>query len=161
MNASSYIFDSVEFHLSTLISNNELSVDHIRSIQRVEAFFEASKFRGYVVTIETSNRRNNISFEYEAYFMPRSSKETIKVIQPSASLSSSEELNAVRSQLLQILTRFVVSTDFDSKERQFNNYAAVMDQKSDPALLMDFDPVVDRDIEFWITWSNPSSKRHV
>lgn len=149
------MFDSLEFHLSTLADENDRDGIQLGSISRIEAFFEANKFKGYAVTIQTSNRRNNISFEFEAFFTPRLVKETIIV--PNLSHSSSKtELISQKSNLLQNLIRFIVSTDFDSKERQFANYASIMDQTSDPALLMDFDPI-DKDIEFWITWTNSLS----
>lgn len=159
LSASSYLFDSIEFHLSLMTRAVDDNHEQIKSVRQVEAFFEASKFKGYVMRIETSNRRNNISLEFEAFFVPQPVKESIITV---ASFNSSSsllpELAALRSQLLQSLIRFVISTDFDTKERQFvTNYASVMDQASDPALLIDFDPI-EKDIEFWITWTNPLSK---
>lgn len=158
LSASSYMFDSIEFHLSLMTREIDDNHEQINSVRRVEAFFEANKFKGYVMRIETSNRRNNISLEFEAFFVPPPVKENIIKATSFNSSSLLPEFAALRSQLLQALIRLVISTDFDTKERQFvTNYASVMDQAGDPALLIDFDPV-DKDIEFWITWTNPLSK---
>lgn len=112
-----------------------------------------SNYKGFVVNILVESRRNNVSFEYEAYFTTRSSKQLISTsFNMSSNISSS-----LKSQILQILTRFAVSTNFDTKERDFTNYASVIDQKSDPSLLIEFDPI-EKEFEFWIKWTNPLSK---
>ena len=105
------------------------------------------------MNILVESRRNNVSFEYEAYFTTKSSKQLISTsFNMSSNISSS-----LKSQILQILTRFAVSTNFDTKERDFTNYASVIDQKSDPSLLIEFDPI-EKEFEFWIKWINPLSK---
>ena len=146
LSSSSYLFDSLEFQLNSMASESDMT-----SIERVEAFFEANKFRGFVINVKSFNKRNNITIGYEALFTPKSSKELITT---NFNISN-HELITIKNQLLQLLTNFIVSTDFDTKERQFSNYGCILDQNSDPALLMDFDPV-DRDFEFWIIRTNPS-----
>ncbi|RMZ98478.1 xylosyltransferase oxt [Brachionus plicatilis] len=47
-----------------------------------------------------------------------------------------------------------VSTNFDQKERQFSNYANIMDVDDNPYVSMEFDPI-NEPIEFSIKWIDP------
>lgn len=108
------------------------------------------------MNIRASNSMNNASFEYEAYFCQKSSKNSIN----TNFNVSSDDLVASKANLLQLLIRFAISTEFDTRERQFNNYAGIMDQKSDPVLILEFDPI-EIPMDFVIKWIDPLSIRHL
>ena len=58
---------------------------------------------------------------------------------------------------LQNLIQIEISTEFDARERKFSkNYASIIDQKDNPELLMEFDPL-DKPLEFSIEWYSENS----
>jgi hypothetical protein len=95
---------------------------------------------------------------YESFYVPTATRSIINVTGTNELASNqSENLVAKANEILKSLVKVKVSTDYDSKERLFNNYASVIDQNSNPVLLMEFDPF-NYSANLNILWLNPSGK---
>ncbi|CAF0815289.1 unnamed protein product [Brachionus calyciflorus] len=127
----------------------EISLD--QSLRKVNAFFEADTFKGYVLNLKTEN--TNFNIEYESYFTVKNLKSNIKIFELSE--KQNQSLVLMRENFLQSLIIARVSSDFDQKERKFSNYANVMSVNSNPILQMEFDPISEP-LEFIIAWFDPN-----
>jgi hypothetical protein len=100
----------------------------------LSAFFEADQFKGLIITQQKSKQ--------EAYFKQN---KIISIVN-----------NKDNQSLLQSLVKIQVSTDFNERENKFlKNFASLVNHKSNPCLLMHFDPI-ENDLEFTIKWIDPN-----
>ncbi len=124
-------------------------------VNKVEALFIESKFKGFIVNVAAHDSKTKVEFAYEVLYRKRTSKELIKAHDISNRLL--EELTSTRELFLNSLIRMEISTDYDQKERRFSNYVSIMNEKSNPTVLMEFDPI-ERPLEFYILWIDKNSK---
>lgn len=130
---------------SALMDTNFFGQEY--SLRSVDAFFEADSFKGYVLNFKTDN-----NFEFETFFRLNSLKNLIKIFHLNE--TKNQNLILMRENFLQSLIKIQVSTDFEQKERQFSNYANIMDVNSNPIVAMEFDPI-NVPIEFSLKWIDP------
>ena len=123
-------------------------------VGKIEAFFTENKFKGFTVNVAFSDSTSHINVEYEAFIRKRNSNEVIKTHEIGNKLLNG--LILMREIILYSLIRFEISTGYDHKEMIFSNYASIMDQSSNPTLLMEFDPV-EQPVEFFILWIDKNS----
>ena len=112
-------------------------------LKNVNSFFQADKFRGYVAQIKVNN------FLFEAYFSPTKRMNSIE-INPDFKNKSQSSINKMNL-LLNSIAKLEVSSDYDSKERRFNNYGSLLDINCNPSLLIVIDPI-EEDFKFQIVW---------
>ncbi len=124
-------------------------------VNKVEALFLENKFRGFIVNVAAHDSVANVEFAYEAFYRKRTSKELIRTYDIENRLL--DELISMRELFLNSLLRMEISTDYDQKERRFTNYVSIMNERSNPTLLMEFDPI-ERPLEFFILWVDKNSK---
>ena len=91
--------------------------------------------KGYVINVSTPEMDN---CQTEVYFSPLKSQ--------FVSTSPNVFLNS--------LVKLEISTNYDTKEQRFNNYAALIGEKSNPILLIQIDPL-SQPIHLHIAWINP------
>jgi hypothetical protein len=129
----------------------------VKHVKNIDAFFEGGKFEGFVINIRSEDEvlGSNLKFDYEVFMSRKSSKDLIRLHEIIKSDNSN--LTSVKDLILNSLIKIQISTDYDQKERKFTNYASLMNQKSNPTLLMEFDPL-EKPIEFFIQWVDPDSK---
>lgn len=144
---------TTEYNLNSL--EVELKQLNLSSVQKLESFFEANNFKGFVVNLKLDNQLGDL-FEYEIFFSVKNTKELTKIKEIEDKKLSNLMLK--RDLILQSLIKMKMSSEFNSRERFFKNYASIMDLNSNPILLMEFDPI-DKPIEFFIVWSDSNGKK--
>ena len=65
-------------------------------------------------------------------------------------------MNSNISNFLKKITRFEISSDYDSKDNVFNNYHSTIDQHTNPEILLELD-AIDSPLDFKIIWYNESN----
>ena len=101
-----------------------------------------------MLSLNFSNEETNSSLSFETYFKPIS----------LTYLSESESLALNASAFLTSLTKIQLSSNYDAKERRLNDYASILDTKTNPSILMKFDPI-NETLEFTILWTNPNGNK--
>lgn len=128
------------------------SLTHVR---RVDGFFQANKFKGFVLDLSYKDTELKTRLEFQALFRLREPRELTKLYNVQDT-----ELSRQRDLILNSMIRLEVSTDYDQKERRFNNYAQIIDQRSNPTLLIQFDPL-PQPIQFDIAWLDKNSNSYI
>lgn len=119
-----------------------LSTSSMVNIKEVNAFFQADKFKGYVVQVEF----NESNLVYEAYLTQAKNNYLIDT-----------STNYKHNLLLKSIIKLEISSDYDAKERRFNNYGSILDLNSNPSVLIWLDPI-DEPLRFKIVWIDPDGK---
>ncbi len=135
---------SMSFQISEMIksiSDNQ----RLDSIAEVNSFFQMNKFKGFVMNVKTLF--NSKIFDYEVFITPVQKKAITKI----------NEGVLKPDEFLSLVNQFEISTDYDSKEQMFYyNYASVIQQKSNPILLIAFD-FVPKSMNLTFVWTNSQS----
>lgn len=121
----------------------EFDLNSTPNLTLAHAFFEGDQFRGIVLNVEGP------PFGYEVFFTMKRAKYLIDHFNTSDAAMADHKTFILKS-----IIRMEVSSDYDVKERRFVNYASVMDVNSEPALLLEFDPV-EQPINLIISWLDP------
>ncbi len=122
-----------------------LSQEKIKRIKKVNSFFQSDQFRGFIL---------KTFMNYEAYFVPTRNTELIKI---SNLKDIPEPVLGKANLLLKSMIKIEISSDYDAKERRFNNYAAILDLNSNPSLLILLDPI-NEPLKFKISWIDSNGK---
>ena len=72
----------------------------------------------------------------------------------------SQFVNTSPNVFLNSLVKLEISTNYDTKEQRFNNYASLIGQNSNPVLLLQIDPL-SQPIQLNIVWINPDGKSNL
>jgi len=132
-------FDRIIKFLNNFVKDD---VNSFKILKTVNAYFESNNFKGFVFNIDITN--DFFSLNYETFF-------TKSKLDDLTSIIRSNETNSNNELFLKSLVQMKLSSDYDTKERIFNNYANIIDQNTNPTLLMEFDPI-EISLEFKINW---------
>lgn len=144
-------FNSLANHFDSIIDFNKINIFlnsliqkkiNFKILKTVDAYFESNSFKGFVLNFQIHDE--NFVSTFEAYFTKTKISEFINLIQPNETSNKNENF-------LKNLVQIKISSDYDSKERKFSNYANIIDQNSNPTILMEFDPI-EPSLEFKINW---------
>ena len=148
-------YSSEHAGLFSLLADMQTTGRFDEHVEKIEALFTENRFKGYLVSVVAASSSTGLDLAFEVLFRRRTSKELIGTFEIANRLL--EDLISTRESILNSLVTMEVSTDYEQKERRFGNYAWVMDDRSNPTLLMEFDPI-DRPIEFHILWVDKNSE---
>lgn len=139
-----------ELNPNDLISS--LRISNFDNVKEINSYFQSDKFSGFVLKLDL------IKYDliYEAYFVPTKNKDLIE-LNSNFNATVSQVLLNKKDLLLKSLVKLEVSSDYDAKERRFNNYGSILDLNSNPSLLILLDPI-NESIKFKISWINPNGK---
>lgn len=110
-----------------------------KHLVKVNSFFQSEKYKGFVLNFQISDDKTDMMIDYEAFYAPKKMLE-IKNSQGSENF-------------FKVLQNIEISSDYDAKEQILSNYARVIDQKTNPQLLLQIDPI-EQPLSLQITWSN-------
>ncbi len=117
------------------------------SINKVNSFFQSNTFKGFVMNVKTS--LNEKPFDFEVFVTPTRKKTITETV--------TEITDA--NKFLDLVSKFEVSTDYDSKEQMFySNYASIIGQTSNPTLMLAIDSVPE-DFNFTFVWKNSNGRQ--
>lgn len=150
---------------TTITSSAGFKKSFLQLLKQVNSFFDADEFNGLVLNVELTFADFNVNFE--TLFKPI---KHITVNRLSSNPDEEEKERMVeeinkdsdlkrKGQLIQNnLISIELSTDYDSKDRQFrSNYPGVMDGADIPIVKLDFDPM-NETIDLFFSWFDPESK---
>jgi hypothetical protein len=157
-------FNALENHFNhgekflSFKSANLLKKSQFEYLKSVNGFFEGNKFKGFVLTIRMHDDSMNYQLAlYEIFFKILSNKNQIE-IDDGKLIKQNQTLSSNRNSILNNLNKLKISTDYDTKDRRFFNYISIMNQNSNPCLLMEFDPLSNELEPFYIRWYSPNEQ---
>lgn len=108
---------------------------------QVNSFFQAEKFKGFVLNfrIADEDEPDMAQIDYEVFFKPIQMLEIME--------------NKNNGNFLKVVQKIEISSNYDAKEQILLNYAGIIDQTSNPQLLIQVDPI-DEPLSLTITWAN-------
>jgi hypothetical protein len=140
---SNYYFQMLK-HLNKI--KRDSYFDFLRA---ANAFFEANKFKGFVLNM---NIKKDINLQFEVFFT-QTNVESVFEIKDLKNLS--EECISLSKYLQRSIIYFHVSSDYNSREKRFDNFFNVLDQKTNPTVLIEID-VLEKPLEFFIMFRDPN-----
>lgn len=127
-------------------------------LKSVNGYFEGNKYKGFVLTIRMYDESTkSVSALYETYFKMVSNKNLIE-IDDTKLIKHNQSLFTNRNSILNNLIKLKISSDYDTKDRRFFNYISLMNQNTNPCLLMEFDPLTTDLEPFYIRWYDPNDQ---
>jgi len=140
----SKIYFEVHKHLNKIKPDSYF--DMLRS---VNGFFEANKFKGFVMNLEI---KKSVNLQFEVYFQQANVERLFEITDLK---NVSQESISLSKHLQKSIIFFHVSSDYNSREKRLDNFVNVLDQNTNPTVHIEID-VLDKPLEFFIMFKDPN-----